>query len=218
MKSGVYIGVDLGTSVKRKSTGLAYLVEIRGRPWMESPPKHIISDDALIHSCILCMAEGFRSRIVGIDAPLSRPDHGTMRECELRLRKHSIACYPSGAQWVSAWVSKAIELREWAERELGARVIEVYPYAARRALDIGADVKKKTERGRMIIQEGLTASIGGLSECTEDRLLSDDELDAILSAYTAYFEAKGSALKIDGTDGEIYLPLKRRDYEIDRYR
>lgn len=213
----VFIGVDLGTSTARKSTGIAYLVEKNGKPWIESPPLHIKSDDELIHSCIIQMAENFNSKIIGIDAPLSLPDHGTMRECEIRLRKHGIACYPSGAEWVSKWVSKGIELKDWAEKELNAKLIEVYPYAARAALDIGAEVKKKTNTGRRIIQEGLLRFIGGLDELTEDKLLSDDELDAILSAYTAYCEGKGVAIKIDGKDGEIYLPVKRRNHTIEEY-
>ncbi|MBU4374661.1 MAG: DUF429 domain-containing protein [Euryarchaeota archaeon] len=214
----VFIGIDLGTSILRKSTGIACFVEKKGKPWMESPPMHIKSDDELIHTSIIQMSsENFGSRIIGIDAPLSRPDHGTMRECEIRLRKHGIACYPSGAEWVSKWVSKGIELKEWAEKELNAKVIEVYPYAARRALDIGAEVKKKTKQGRSVIQDGLLGFIGGLDEFTKDKLLSDDELDAILSAYVAYCEGKGAAVKMDGEDGVIYLPVKRRDYTIFKY-
>jgi len=163
MRSGVFIGVDLGASLKRKSTGLAYLVEKNGKPRIETRPVHIKSEDELIHSSIANMAENFDSRIVAIDAPLSRPLHGSMRECEKRLRKHGIPCFPSGARW---WATggKGIKLREWAEKELGANVIEVYPYAARIALNMGVDVKKKTKDGRRIIQDGLLAIIGGLDE------------------------------------------------------
>lgn len=185
---------------------------------MESPPEHIISDDELIRSCIIRMSGNFSTKIIAIDAPLSRPDHGTMRECEKRLRKHGIACFPSGAQWVSKWVDKAIGLKAWAENELKATVIEVYPYAARVALDMGAELKKKSKQGRKVIQDGLISSIRGLNEITDGNLLSDDELDAILSAYTAYLEAYGSAVKIDGVDGAIYLPLKRLDHKINEYQ
>ncbi len=212
----VFIGVDLGTSTARKSTGIAYLVEKGGKPWIENLPLHIKSDDELIYSSIIQIAENFSSRIIGIDAPLSLPEHGTMRECELRLRKHGIACYPSGAAWVSKWVGKGIQLAEWAENELGAEVIEVYPYGARRALNIGADVKKKAKGGRRNIQDGLLGLIEGLDAFAKD-LLSDDELDAILCAYTAYCEGKGIATKIDGADGVIYLPVKRHDHTIDEY-
>jgi predicted nuclease with RNAse H fold len=166
----VFIGVDLGTSTQRKSTGIAYLVEKNGIPWIESPPLHIISDDMQIHSYIKQIAGEFSFSIIAIDAPLSRPEHGTIRKCEIRLRKQGIACYPSGAEWVSKWVSKGIELREWAEKELGAKVIEVYPYAARVKLDIGAGVKKKTSRGRMVIQD-YTANSFRISKLSAFKLL-----------------------------------------------
>jgi len=213
----IFIGIDLGTSTARKSTGIAYLVEKDGNPWIESPPVHIKSDDELIHSCIIQMVENFSTRIIGIDAPLSKPEHGTMRECERRLRKHGIPCYPSGAQWVSRWVDKGIELKKWAETELDARVIEVYPYAARRILNIGIDEKKKSKAGRKVIQDALSGFIAGLDEITGDRLLFDDELDAILSAYVAYCEGNGIASKIDGGDGVIYVPMKRRNHTINEY-
>ena len=96
-------------------------------------------------------------------------------------------------------------------------MIEVYPYAARVALGIGANEKKKTKQGRREIQVGLTGYVGGLDDPVKDKLLSDDELDALLSAYTAYCEGKGIAIKIDGFDGEIYLPVKRRDHTIEEY-
>jgi hypothetical protein len=58
---------------------------------------------------------------------------------------------------------------------------------------------KKTRDGRKIIQDGLVALVGGLDEITRDILLSDDELDAILAAYTAYCLLKAEAGKMDGT-------------------
>jgi len=216
MDSSVFIGVDLGTSLSRKSTGLAYLVEKNG-PYIESPPAHVVSDDTLIRSWIEQVFLNVKPRVVAVDAPLSRPEHGSMRECENRLRKHGIACFPSGANWVSDWVDKAIELKAWAEKELGAQVIEVYPYAAKRALCMDFGVKKKSEKGRRLTQDKLLALIKGLNEIKLEKLLSDDELDAILSAYTAYLERSGETIKIDGADGVIYIPQKRRDHRIIEY-
>ena len=216
-KPEIFIGIDLGTSMQRKSTGMAYLIEKNGMPFIEISPEHIFSDDAFIHSFIKQTSVKAGSMIIAIDAPLSKPEHGTMRECETRLRKRGIACYPSGADWVSKWVNKGIELKEWAQKETGAKVIEAYPFASRRALGIGAKVKKKTKEGRHIIQDGLLYLIGGLGEITKDALLSDDELDAILAAYTAYCEGTGIAIKIDGMDGDIYLPVKGKNHRINEY-
>ncbi len=213
----VFIGVDLGTSMLRKSTGLAYLIEKNGKPLIEALPEHTVSDDKKIRDYLTCLSENSSLSIIGIDAPLSRPEHGTMRECERRLRKHGIPCYPSGAQWVSRWVDKGIELKKWAQVELDARVIEVYPYAARRILHIGIDEKKKSKEGRRVVQDALSGFIAGLDEITGDRLLFDDELDAILSAYVAYCEGNGIASKIDGGDGVIYVPMKRLNHTINEY-
>ncbi len=213
----VFIGVDLGTSMLRKSTGLAYLVEKNRKPLIEAPPEHMVSDDKKIRDYLANLSGNSSSRIIGIDAPLSRPEHGTMRECERRLRKHGIPCYPSGAQWVSGWVDKGIELKKWAEQELDASVIEVYPYAARRILHIGIDEKKKSKEGRKVIQDALSGFIAGLDEITCGRLLFDDELDAILSAYVAYCEGTGIASEIDGGDGVIYVPMKLRNHTINEY-
>jgi predicted nuclease with RNAse H fold len=213
----VFIGVDLGTSMLRKSTGLTYLIEQNGEPLIENPPEHTVSDDKKIRDYLTGLSGNSGSSIIGIDAPLSRPEHGTMRECERRLRKHGIPCYPSGAQWVSRWVDKGSELKKWAEAELDARVIEVYPYAARRILNIGIDEKKKSKAGRKVIQDVLSGFIAGLDEITGDELLSDDELDAILSAYVAYCEGNGIASKIDGGDGVIYVPMKRLNHTINEY-
>lgn len=96
-------------------------------------------------------------------------------------------------------------------------MIEVYPYAARIALGVGVEVKKKTLKGREVIQDGLLTLIGGLDEVTKENLLSDDELDAILSAHTAYLDWNGNAVKIDGVDGEIYLPLKKLNRKLNEY-
>ncbi len=52
----------------------------------------------------------------------------------------------------------------------------------------------------------------------DDKLLSHDELDAILSAYTAYLEGNGNAIKMDGVDGRIYLPSKMEDHKIYEYQ
>ncbi|MCL7413978.1 MAG: DUF429 domain-containing protein [ANME-2 cluster archaeon] len=209
MNTMLFIGVDLGTSIKRKSTGIASIVEKNGSPWIYAQPEHVISDDALIHAIIAGMKTGHATCIVAIDAPLSRPDHGSMRDCERRLRTYGIPCYPSGADWVSDWVDKGIDLKSWCEKTFGARVIEVYPYAARKALNIGACVRKRSKKGRQMIQEGLGDIIRGMDEMAGDTLLPDDELDAILSAYTAYCVLCGSFRKMDGKDGTIYVPLKR---------
>lgn len=191
------------------------MIENNGKPWVESPPLHIKSDDVCIHTLLERISEKFTSSIIGIDAPLSKPENGAWRECENKLHGLGISCFPSGAEWTREWVEKGINLKKWAENQLDATVIEVYPYAARKAFGIGINekIKKKTKAGRRVIQDGLSELIEGLNEITKDMSkdtpLTDDELDALLSAYIAYCKVNGNFKKLDGKDGTIYLPLKR---------
>ncbi|MCX8189584.1 MAG: DUF429 domain-containing protein, partial [Nitrososphaeria archaeon] len=54
---------------------------------------------------------------VGIDAPLSFPKEGTLRECERKILKLGIRLFPSGAQFFKDITLKGIEIAQEIRKE-----------------------------------------------------------------------------------------------------
>lgn len=133
----------------------------------------------------------------GIDAPLSFPSKGKLRECEKKLLKLGIRLFPSGAEFFRETALIGMAIAEEL-RALGIRVFEVYPYATRFVLEIAPKAKKRTKKGLKEIRLALSKFLA-IPE------LSHDEIDAVISALTVreFFEGRG--LVLDG-DGEIVIP------------
>ncbi|AEA47575.1 DUF429 domain-containing protein [Archaeoglobus veneficus] len=138
---------------------------------------------------------------VGIDAPLSLPESGSLRECERKLLKLGIRLFPSGADFFRSVVNRGMEIAE-EFRKIGAEVFEVYPYATRRRLGIAPDVKKSTKGGRERIIAELARFVEGI-----DNLSNHNEVDAVISALTVSLYYEGKARLLDGRDGAILVPL-----------
>lgn len=137
---------------------------------------------------------------VGIDAPLSFPSKGTLRECERKLLALGIKLFPSGAPFFREIALIGMKIAEEI-RSLGVQVFEVYPYATRVMMGIAPKANKRSK-------EGLKELRSAISRFFYIPELSHDEIDAILSAMTVkeFFEGKGMVL--DG-EGEIVVPRKR---------
>lgn len=136
---------------------------------------------------------------VGIDAPLSLPPKGTLRECEKKLLKLGIKLFPSGALFFREIAFIGMKIAEEL-RSLGIQVFEVYPYATRIMKGIAPKAKKRSK-------EGLKELRLAISEIIKIPALTHDEIDAILSALTVkdFIEGRGFVLNGDGT---IILPKK----------
>ncbi|MDK2795617.1 MAG: uncharacterized protein PWQ22_1069 [Archaeoglobaceae archaeon] len=135
---------------------------------------------------------------VGIDAPLSLPKTGMLRECEKKLLKLGIRLFPSGAPFFRPIVSRGMEIAEELRKE-GIKVFEVYPYATRVFMGIAPNAKKKTRRGLSEIRK----EIGKFVKIPE---LTHDEIDAVISALTVREFLLGRGFVLRGEDGEIILP------------
>lgn len=141
----------------------------------------------------------FQCYAAGIDAPLSFPDKGNLRECEKELIQMGIRLFPSGAEFFRKVAEKGMEIASFLESR-NLKVFEVYPFATRFILDIGKEVKKQKKSGRDKI-------ISDLSRYIEiENNLNHNEIDAIISALTVslYYEGVGRILK--GSDGSILIP------------
>ncbi|MEM0215378.1 MAG: DUF429 domain-containing protein [Archaeoglobaceae archaeon] len=138
---------------------------------------------------------------VGIDAPLSFPKEGTLRECEIKLLKLGIRLFPSGAKFFRDIALKGIEMAEELRKE-GIAVFEVYPFATRVMMKIAPKSRKRTKKG-------LSEIIRELQKFIEISELTHDEVDAVISALTVREFLQGRGFVLSGKDGEIILPTER---------
>jgi hypothetical protein len=180
---------------------------------------NILGVDVGIHSSHYAVAEGYRVihtgilaidgdilrrfniGFAGIDAPLSLPSKGTLRECEKILLKRGIRLFPSGAEFFRKVAERGMEIAEWL-REEGVEVYEVYPYATRKILGISPLSKKNSKAGIKKIKDDL----GTFLEF--DNLENSDTVDAAISALTIRLFLEGKGMLLKGKDGEIVIPLK----------
>ena len=170
---------------------------------------------------LLSLAQGLAAEVIAIDAPLGLPlGWGcldlpcTCGRCQTgpsarRAAERALARLGIGVMWTT----KRTILRplvEWAMAQrqalekAGKEVIEVYPYASKVALLGRPPARKTTAVGRQWLQIGLSRWVHGLPT---DRLLSHDELDAVVAAYTAILWRHGDACALGRPeDGVIVVP------------
>ncbi len=137
-------------------------------------------------------------KAAGIDAPLSLPREGTLRECERLLLKMGIRLFPSGAPFFRKIVLRGMEIADEL-RKKGIEVFEVYPYATRVILNIAPGEKKQRK-------EGLKKIADSLSRFVKVEGLTHDEVDAVIAALTVKMYYEGRAVILRGEDGEILVP------------
>ena len=205
-----YLGID-PTSGSQRPSAFAVLDD-RGR----------LRDVGLVREDdeILALARRWRPRYVAIDAPLSLPrgmcclDEGCpcapvspdgLKAAERALVKEGIGLFRTTKRSIiKRMVCRAIGLRRALE-EQGHAVMEVYPYASKVRLLLRPIPKKTTKAGRQWLRQRLEGLVPGLRE--HRRALIDDELDAIVAAYTAYLRGQDQAEAAgDPQEGVIYVP------------
>ncbi len=145
--------------------------------------------------------KGYDISAAGIDAPLSFPVEGSLRDCERELLKMGIRLFPSGAKFFRKIAERGIEIAEMLENR-GVEVFEVYPYATRLILNIAPKAKKFRKEGRIQLISGLKRYVGNVNTG-----LSHDEIDAVLSALTVALFCEGKARLVCGKDGCILIPV-----------
>ena len=133
---------------------------------------------------------------------------GEKRVAERGLYRQGIRLYwTTRKTFIKAMIYRSMALRRTLEAQ-GIPVIEVYPHASKVRLFGRPIPKKTTKAGCQWLQERLERLVSGLAE--HERLLSHDELDAIVAAYTAYLHDQGQAEAVgDPREGVIYVPRAR---------
>lgn len=199
------IGIDL-SGLSRATKGRTVAAHVA----LESPPRLIelrrIRPGQRGDVDLLDWIASRDPSLVGIDAPLSLP-HSVL--CELTECER---CRPGEASYLSRDVDlaaggmptvmlAAITFRGMylarRLREVGTRVIEVYPRASFRSL--GWDGRPAT------VNDGWKL-IASLVEGVE--VGTRDDLDAICAALVAVQVAQGRAREEEGTDGAIWIAVR----------
>jgi predicted nuclease with RNAse H fold len=210
-----YLGID-PTNSESKPSGCAVLDGSAALSYFGR-----VSTDAEIIS----LSQRWSPAVVAIDSPLFLPrglccleegcSHpccndwtGEKRVAERELYEQGIRLYwTTRKTFIKAMIYRSMGLRRTLEAQ-EVSVIEVYPHASKVRLFGHPVPKKTTKAGRQWLQERLEGLVPCLAE--HGRLLSHDELDAIVAAYTAYLHGRGQAEAVgDREEGVIYVPRAR---------
>jgi|Deesub1362A_J573_1020465.scaffolds.fasta_scaffold00278_11 hypothetical protein len=178
------IGIDVGLKY-------SYYVVLRDRKVIETGKLDEIK------------LESFKIDYAGIDAPLTLPESGTLRECERKLLNAGIKLFPSGSDFFKPVALKGMEIAKKLESN-SIKVWEVYPYATRKILGISPESKKKNKNGLKKIVEELRKYI------EFDVLENSDVVDAAISTLTVKLFLEGKGRFISGKDGKILVPIRIR--------
>lgn len=207
------VGIDVSTG--KGKTALAVL-STRGR----KPALVFLGERSEYrdNDVLMGVVMDFYPRLVAIDAPLTLPlGRCCLRsDCSCRfsvtqkgraseriLAAEGIPIYFPTA-WISDLVDRGLELAESCRR-LGLSCIEAYPYATKMAL-FGRLPKKSTWEGRKRLQMLMASLVESVPGGT---LLSHDQLDSLVTAYTGYLHLKRATRVVgDPKEGVIYVPKK----------
>lgn len=132
--------------------------------------------------------------VVAIDAPLSLPITGSLRDVDLKLIRSGYRLFPPLFGGMRSLTYRGIRLaRDLREDDIC--VIETHPLSARKAL--GFPLRNRTEIINVFQELGYIGIEKGLSY---------HEVDAITGAFTAKLHHEHKTIIFKGYDGDIILP------------
>lgn len=207
------LGIDL-TGTPKRATACA---------WLSDDMSGVDLADVHTDAALVALAQRHRPDIIAIDAPLGFPNGwgcldqpcccgacadptaDRRRACEVELRQRGIACY---------WTTRRSIIKGMIYRALGlvprlaatgAQVIEVYPFGAKVRVWGRPLPKKSTPEGAVWYDARVRSLAPVLA--THSALLTHDQVDAVLAAYTGLLHRAGRT-EVLGLphEGEIVLP------------
>ena len=138
--------------------------------------------------------------LIAIDAPLSLPAKGIMREADREMYKRGYPVFPPRFPGMEKLTLRAMKIAQEIAGS-GFDVIEVHPTSTRKALNMPAKDWDKIQT--LFLHLGLKGEL-------EVRALTPHEIDAITAALTGYLYLQGKTELVgDEKEGYIVVPLKR---------
>ena len=141
---------------------------------------------------ILNLVRKLKPIILAIDAPLSLPRRGYMRDVDRLMHKLHFPVLPPRFRGMEMLTRRAMMLVSKFPKDI--EIIEVHPTSTLRALEQRYRVRGLHEIFKMLALSPLKDSF------------NRHERDAILSAITGYFFYMERSLIVLGVEGEIVLP------------
>jgi predicted nuclease with RNAse H fold len=175
------IGLDLA-GLEKNETGFCVFQE------KNAVVRVLHSDDE-----ILAAIDAEQPDLICIDGPLTIPREGNLRRCDLELQDYGVL--PPLLGGMRYLTLRANRLRERLERRY--RVIEVFPTASAKIL--GFWDPNPAQRQKALVRMGITGDV-------EKRMLTKDEVDAIVAAATGHLYLSGKAAEVGGDEGIIVVP------------
>ncbi len=172
-------GVDLAGSCGRVS-GVA--VACDGVVWFVGG---LHGDDEIVGVLL-----GWGVRVVAVDAPLSLPRSGWLREVDREMRRRGFRVLPPMWRGMRMLTLRGIQLSRVLE-EYGVQVIETHPSSAVKCSGCSSAV----EAACRVLDCSLV----------DVERLGRDEVDALVCAAVAHAYAAGRVVAVEAKDGVIYL-------------
>ena len=183
----VVMGVDLRASPKRPSAVVA----------LDGIPQFSFIDNFSDESELLELARTWQPEVIAIGAPLGLPagfccletscscdfsfPHSKGRQSEIELSRMGISCFfTNKGSIIRGLIYRAIDLSRQL-RELGFKVVEVYPHGSKVIL-FGDNIPPKNSRASLkFMREHLPQFVEGLNPHLDG--LDRNACDAVLNAY-----------------------------------
>ena len=187
MKAKISIGIDLSAS-ERKPTGWAIIQKRKVKA------TQLYMDEEIIQKTLKADPS-----IVAIDAPLTFPKQGILREADRQMYRLRYPVFPPLFKTMQKLTERGAKLAEIL-RLKGLEVIEVHPASSRKALSM------PTKEWRKI--QAVFRHIGLRGE-HEKRVLTKHEIDAVTAALTGLLHLEGKTRLVgDAVEGVIVIPAE----------
>jgi len=187
MQQKIIIGIDLA-GIPTNPTGWA--------TWKNKKISacELHTDQEIIETTLNC-----QPNLVAIDAPLSLPKEGLLRQTNREMHKKGYPVLPPLFRAMEKLTLRAIKIAEELKKG-GINILEVHPASTTKALKIPPKDMKRTQA--IFLQMGLKGDL-------EKRILTAHEIDAVAAALTGYLYLQGKTELIGNeTEGYIVVPVK----------